>query len=102
MQREPNVSRNYAEPEGDQVPADAGVLRWSVRLAIELLDEAIDKMGDQLARSAGLYADSPEELSRPLRNANDVRRRVRRAPVDDHGPPIDDERYQPVRGPDLP
>jgi hypothetical protein len=34
-------------------------LSWSIRRAIETLDEAIDRMGDQLARSAGLYADSP-------------------------------------------
>ncbi|WP_132156482.1 hypothetical protein [Kribbella antiqua] len=29
---------------------------WSVRRAIELLDDAIDRMGEQLARSAGLMS----------------------------------------------
>ncbi|WP_238157136.1 hypothetical protein [Kribbella sp. VKM Ac-2571] len=90
------------EPPGDQLPADAEALRWSIRHAIELLDEAIDKMGGQLARSAGLYADSPEERSSPRPDANDVRRRARRAPVDEHGPPIDGERLEAVRGPELP
>ena len=102
MQREPQASSRDMKPPGDQLPADAEALRWSIRHVIELLDEAIDKMGEQLARSAGLYADSPEELSSPRRKANDVRRRVRRAPFDDHGPPVDDERCEPVRGPELP
>ncbi len=34
---------------------------WSVRRLIELLDEAIDSAGAQLARSAGLWADSESE-----------------------------------------
>lgn len=102
MQREPQASSRDMKPPGDQLPADAEALRWSIRHAIELLDEAIDKMGDQLARSAGLYADSSEELSSPRGNANPAGRRARRAPVDEHGPPIDGERCEPVRGPQLP
>lgn len=31
---------------------------WSVRLAIELVDAAIDAVGGQLARSAGLWSGS--------------------------------------------
>lgn len=102
MQRETHSSSRDMEPQGDKLPADTGALRWSIRHAIELLDEAIDKVGDQLAQSAGLYADSPEKLSSPRRKTNDVRRRVRRAPFDDHGPPVVDECCEPVRGPELP
>lgn len=43
-------------------PAEAdegGSLSWSIRRLIELVDEAIDLSGAQLARSAGLWADSP-------------------------------------------
>lgn len=38
-------------------------LAWSIARVIALLDEAIDSAGAQLAESAGLWADSPDELS---------------------------------------
>ena len=44
------------------MPAEQGGqsnLSWSIRRLIELIDEAIDTAGAQLARSAGLWADSP-------------------------------------------
>ncbi|MGW6197023.1 hypothetical protein ACWF0M_12835 [Kribbella sp. NPDC055110] len=102
MHRESRESRHDPEPGDDQLPADAAPPRWSIRRALELLDEAIDKMGDQLARSAGLYADSPPELPSVRREGQDVRRRVRRRPVDDHGPPTVEERYEPAGGPEQP
>lgn len=43
---------------------------WSIRKLVELVDEAIDAAGAQLARSAGLWADSPfpfDERDRPMR-----------------------------------
>lgn len=102
MNGESRASRHELEAEDDPLPADSGPLRWSIRRALELLDEAIEKMGDQLARSAGLHADSPPEEPSARREAQDVRRRVRRGPLDGHGPPTIEERYEPVRGPDLP
>ncbi|MEV6273335.1 hypothetical protein AB0L64_39630 [Kribbella sp. NPDC051936] len=50
----------------DEVPEDGA---WSVRRLIQLIDEAIDSAGAQLARSAGLWADSPPrpgERDRPV------------------------------------
>lgn len=41
---------------------------WSIRKLIELIDDAIESAGAQLARSAGLWADSPapfDECPRP-------------------------------------
>lgn len=102
MRRESRESRHDLESEDDQLSADAVALRWSIRHVIELLDEAIDKMGGQLAQSAGLYADSPPELPRTHPEAKDTRRRVRRRSIDDYGPPTVEEHYEPVRGPELP
>ena len=42
-----------AGEDGQRVPA------WSIRRLIELVDEAIDAAGAQLARSAGLWDDPP-------------------------------------------
>lgn len=39
--------------------ANRGVAAWSLERLIALLDEAIDSAGAQLARSAGLWDDSP-------------------------------------------
>jgi hypothetical protein len=52
-------------PAGNDGPNN---LSWSIRRLIELLDEAIDTAGAQLARSAGLWADSAtpfDERDRP-------------------------------------
>lgn len=45
----------------EQLRPEAGLgnAAWSIRKLIELLDDAIDSAGAQLARSAGLWADSP-------------------------------------------
>ncbi|WP_432887746.1 hypothetical protein ACQPYH_05995 [Kribbella sp. CA-245084] len=51
--------------EGDAQPDEPGPLGWSIRRAIELLDEGIDRMGEQLTRSAGLWGDSPAETEAP-------------------------------------
>jgi hypothetical protein len=50
-----------AEPDEPHVllPAEGEGLSWSIRRFIELVDDAIDTAGAQLARSAGLWADSP-------------------------------------------
>jgi hypothetical protein len=48
--------------------AEGEGLSWSIRRLIELIDDAIDTAGVQLARSAGLWADSPtpfDERDRP-------------------------------------
>ncbi len=48
---------------------------WSIAVLIQLLDDAIDSAGAQLARSAGLWVDSPEDRS--VFRAPDGRRPVR-------------------------
>ena len=65
------------------------LMAWSVRRAIELLDEAIDAMGAQLARSSAFMADLPvEPLSgRPRRSTG--RRNGRRASISPRTPEID-------------
>ncbi|MGW6195552.1 hypothetical protein ACWF0M_05335 [Kribbella sp. NPDC055110] len=59
----------------DQLHREVGQsnVAWSIRKLIELIDEAIDSAGDQLARSAGLWAESPGRADAPDRLA--VRRR---------------------------
>jgi hypothetical protein len=57
------------------VPATSRGLSWSIAALIRLLDDAIDSAGAQLARSAGLWADSPDELS--VFRAPDGRRAIR-------------------------
>jgi hypothetical protein len=59
-----------AEPDEPQalLPAEPEGFSWSIRRFIELVDDAIDTAGAQLARSAGLWADSPtpfDERDRP-------------------------------------
>lgn len=52
---------------------------WGMQTLIELVDEAIDRAGAQLARSAGLWADSPSPFvdeGRPVRG-----RRSRSSPT---------------------
>lgn len=42
---------------------------WSIRKVLELIDEAIDSAGAQLARSAGLWTDGPgpfDERDQPV------------------------------------
>lgn len=59
-------------------PEKPGSPAWTVGKLIELIDEAIDTAGAQLARSAGLWADSPtpfDERERPI-----MRRRKRSLP----------------------
>jgi hypothetical protein len=60
---ETNGARGQSYPD-----AVSGIPGWSIRRLIELIEEAIDSAGAQLARSAGLWADSPallDERDRP-------------------------------------
>lgn len=84
----------------DKQPDQLGPLRWTIRRAIELVDEGIDLAGDQLIRSAGIWGDSHAEKT-PA-DAAEVRRRGRRDPADDHGPPLEHEIYNTPGGPELP
>jgi hypothetical protein len=54
-------------PDGevDARTDELGRPTWSIRRAIELLDEGIDRMGEQLTRSAGLWDDSPADGELP-------------------------------------
>jgi hypothetical protein len=56
---------------------------WSVARLIELLDEAIDAAGVQLARSDGLWADTAGEtpVARQPRHGVPRRRPVRRSEI---------------------
>lgn len=66
MDRENSSAENAAETA---VPPPHESV-WSVGKLIQLIDEAIDAAGAQLARSAGLFADSPspfDEDERPSR-----------------------------------
>ncbi|WP_133791591.1 hypothetical protein [Kribbella sp. VKM Ac-2571] len=42
-----------------QAEVGQGSAAWTIRKLIGLIDDAIDSAGAQLARSAGLWADSP-------------------------------------------
>jgi hypothetical protein len=44
------------------------VLAWSMARLIQLLDDAIDSAGAQLARSAGLWDDTPSEAPARVRS----------------------------------
>ena len=68
--------RDVAEdPERGDLHAETGPgdAVWSIRRLIGLIDDAIDSAGAQLARSAGLWADSPLPRNRSDRPA--LRRR---------------------------
>ncbi|GAA1581238.1 hypothetical protein GCM10009789_38880 [Kribbella sancticallisti] len=72
--------------EGEQAQPDGGHV-WSVRKLIELIDEAIDTAGAQLARSGGLWADSASPIA-------DVHRPpVRRSPASGARPEEPDTDY---------
>lgn len=58
--------------------ANRGVTAWTLERLIALLDEAIDSAGAQLARSAGLWDDSPSPSELP----DGPRRRRRPQPSD--------------------
>ncbi|NUR97914.1 MAG: hypothetical protein HOV67_21995 [Kribbellaceae bacterium] len=89
------------EQADDARPVELGPLRWSVRRAIELLDEGIDRMGEQLARSAGLYGDSPAEpKARGISGASPGR--GRRDPVDDQSLRMERGDVDVPGGPELP
>lgn len=47
MHRESARPTYNLEAEDDQLSTESGPLSWSIRRAIALLDEAIDRMGDQ-------------------------------------------------------
>ena len=66
-------TRRSAEAEERDIAA------WGMQKLIELVDDAIDSAGAQLARSAGLWADSPSPFvdeGRPVRG-----RRSRSSPT---------------------
>ncbi|GAA3112600.1 hypothetical protein JOF29_002783 [Kribbella aluminosa] len=73
---EPDVTETSTDDS--QLPTRAAAPRadggdWTIGKLIELLDAAIDSAGAQLARSAGLWADSPspfEGRERPLKRRN--------------------------------
>jgi hypothetical protein len=63
-----NRDRADLAPDHPDVPAAPSV--WSIEKLVDLIDAAIDSAGAQLARSAGLWADSPSpyhERERPMR-----------------------------------
>ncbi|GAA2811603.1 hypothetical protein GCM10010522_31740 [Kribbella solani] len=59
--------------EAQEATGSLGGAGWSVRQAIELVDAAIDVVGGQLARSAGLWAGSSSPFDE--REPTVVRRR---------------------------
>lgn len=85
-----DAKRTAGEDSAAQVPETAvGRTKrppaWTVAKLIELLDEAIDAAGAQLARSAGLWADSPSgppAAQQQARQSNPRRRPVRRGARD--------------------
>lgn len=83
-----------------EAPDELGPIRWSIRHAIELLDEGIERAGEQLARSAGLWGEAPGEKN-PM-DAGGMGRRRRRDPAGGHGPPLEHESYDAPGGPELP
>ena len=95
-----------AAATGPSLGADDGAsraVRWSIRRAIEVLDEAIDRMGSQLALAADSSMDWSDEspgsrLGRP--NA----RAARPAVVDSSAPGLDPDADSvlSIRGPELP
>jgi hypothetical protein len=66
--------RQADQSAGGGVPPSEG---WSIRRAIELLDEAIDRAGEQLARAAGASLTWQEEVpsSQPQRSGTRAGRR---------------------------
>ncbi|GAA3097025.1 hypothetical protein JOF29_006039 [Kribbella aluminosa] len=86
---------------GEDGQDQVGPLRWSIRRAIDLLDEGIDRMGQQLARSAGLWDDSPAEMKLPS-DLPEKPLRGRRDPVDGHSPPMEYEANNLPGGPEMP
>jgi hypothetical protein len=74
------------------VPPSEG---WSVRRAIELLDEAIDRAGEQLARAADAPLTWQEEVpsSQPRRSGT---RAGRRSAAVESDPAFDVERRAPL------
>jgi hypothetical protein len=68
---------------------------WSIRRAIELLDEAIDRAGEQLARAADAPLTWQEEVpsSRPRRSGT---RAGRRSAAVESEPAFDVERRAPL------
>jgi hypothetical protein len=74
------------------VPPSEG---WSIRRAIELLDEAIDRAGEQLARAAGASMTWQEEFRsrQPQRSGT---RAGRRSAAIESEPTFDVERHAPL------
>jgi hypothetical protein len=83
------------ETDGAQGPLHSdpvsGTPAWSMRRLFELIDEAIDSAGAQLARSAGLWANAPspsDERDQPTggRQSRELSTRSRlEEPESDHG-----------------
>lgn len=64
------MKRDSADLAPGRPDAPAAPVLWSIDRLLELIDVAIDSAGAQLARSAGLWADSPSpfhERERPVR-----------------------------------
>lgn len=67
---DPAADEGPRELDAEALPRDPA---WSIRKLIELIDGAIDSAGAQLARSAGLWADSAPSFDD--RDLPSVRRR---------------------------
>jgi len=96
----PDVSSRVAAGGGD---GGSRAVAWSIRRAIELLDEAIDRMGSQLARAANSSTDwSDESTGSHLGRSN--ARAARRAVIDTRTPGLDPDTDSvlSIRGPELP
>ena len=76
-----NRSEEDAEHPNAGGDSEPTLLAWSVRRAIELLDEAIDAMGAQLIRSPAIMIDLPVELPAEKASRLVARRSSRRAAV---------------------
>ena len=74
LDAETGAARVQLRPE-----AELNHSAWSVHKLIELIDDAIDSAGAQLARSAGLWGDSPAPIER--RDTSAMSRSLRLLPT---------------------
>jgi hypothetical protein len=64
------MKRDSADLAPDSTDVPTAPVVWRIERLVELIDAAIDSAGAQLARSAGLWADSPSpyhQRERPVR-----------------------------------
>jgi hypothetical protein len=111
MHRESNAPKSDRDGDDDRAVLDrpgaaeeqvARPLRWSIRRAIDVLDEAIDRMGSQLARAAGSSMDWTVEppgsqVRRPAVRAG--KRPARREPASTFD--VDSCEPRTLHGPEL-